>query len=119
MNAGWPGSVLDLAAQPMDVDVDRARLARVVVAPDLLEQLVAGEDLAGVSDQEREQLERLGLDRQDLAVAQQSVAAEVGLDPPEVDDRRRRHPTATAARTGGTGPGCGPSARAGENGFVT
>ena len=73
----------------MDVDVDRARLAGVVVAPDVLEQLVAGEDLARMAEQEREQLERLRLDRQDLAVAQEPVAAEVGLDAPEVDDRGR------------------------------
>ena len=54
---------LDPAAQPVDVDVDRPRLAGVVVAPDVLEQLVAGEDLARMPDQERQQLERLGLDR--------------------------------------------------------
>src|SRR5688500_1380394 len=80
---------LDPAAQPVDVDIDRARLAAVVVAPHVLEQLVAGEDLAGMTDQEGEQLERLRLDRDDLAVAQQSVAAEIRLDRPEIDDSRR------------------------------
>src|SRR6476620_6828770 len=46
----------DLAAKPVDVDVDRPRLAGVVVAPDALQQLVAGEDLAGMTDQEGEQV---------------------------------------------------------------
>ncbi len=55
--------ILDVAAQPVDVDVDRARLAGVVVAPDTLQQLVAREHLARVAQQEREQLERLRLDR--------------------------------------------------------
>ena len=48
----------------------RPRLARVVVAPDALEELVAGEHLALVAEEEREQLERLRLDRHRLAVAQ-------------------------------------------------
>ena len=74
MNAGVPGSRLDAAAQPMDVDIDRARLAPVVIAPDVLEQLVAREHLARVTDQERQQLERLWLDGQHLAVAQQAMA---------------------------------------------
>ena len=71
------------------MDVDRPGLAGVVVAPDLLEQLVAGEDLARVSDEEREQLERLRLDRDGDPVAQQPPAAEVRLDRPEIDDRGR------------------------------
>src|SRR6187401_2910903 len=83
----WIG--LDPAAQPMDVDVDRARLATVVVAPYVLEQLVAGEDLARVADQEGEQLECLRLDRDDLPVTEQPMAAEIGLDRPEIDDGRR------------------------------
>ena len=88
MNVGCRGVVLERRAQPVDVDVDRPRLARVVVAPDVLEQLVAGEHLARVAEEEREQLERLRLDRQRLAVAQEAVAGEVDLDPAEVDDRR-------------------------------
>ena len=74
----------------MDVDVDRPRLAGVVVAPDVLEELVARERLARVAEQEREELERLRLDRQRLAVAQQPMAGEVDLDAAEVDDRRPR-----------------------------
>ena len=73
----------------MDVDVDGACLPGVVVAPHPLEQLVAAEHLAGVPDEERQQLERLGLERHDLAVAQEPVAGHVGLHGAEVDDTRR------------------------------
>ena len=52
--------LLDVAPQPVDVDIDRAGLAGVVVAPDAFQQLVAAEHLAGVAQQERQQLERLG-----------------------------------------------------------
>src|SRR5439155_9905304 len=48
-----------LGPQPADVDVDRARAAVVVVAPDLLQQLGAGEDPAGVLREELDQLELL------------------------------------------------------------
>src|SRR3954452_18690196 len=75
-----PGVGLDPASQPVDVDVDRPRLAAVVVAPHVLEQLVTGEDLARMAQEEREQLERLGLDRDDRAVAQQAMTAKVCLD---------------------------------------
>src|SRR5918994_7882699 len=80
---------LDLAAEPVDMDIDCARLAGVVVPPDALEQLVAGEDLPGMADEEGEELEGFGLHRDDLAVAEQPVAAEVRLDRSKVDDRRR------------------------------
>ena len=71
------------------MDVDGPRLARVVVAPDALEELVAGEHLALVAEEEREQLERLRLDGHGLAVAQQPVAGEVHLHPAEPDGLRR------------------------------
>src|ERR671913_217495 len=66
---GCRGVLLQLAAEPVHVDVDGPRLARVVVAPDALEELVAREHLALVAEQEREQLEGLRLDRHRLAVA--------------------------------------------------
>ena len=68
---GMAGVRLDLRAQPVDVDVDRPGLAAVVVAPHMLEQLVASGDLTRVPDEERERLEGLRLDRQDLAVAEE------------------------------------------------
>ncbi len=69
----------------MNVDVDRARLAGVVVAPHPLEQLLAAEHLTGIADQEREQLERLWLDGQRLAVAQDLVASQIHSNPSEID----------------------------------
>jgi hypothetical protein len=82
--------VLDLAAQPVDVDVDRARLAGVVVAPHVFQQLVTGEDLARVTHEERQELEGLGFDRQRFAVAQQPMTGDVRLDAAQVDRGRRR-----------------------------
>ena len=49
----------ELGPQPAHVDVDRAGATEVVVAPDLLEQLRAGEDPARVLREELEQLELL------------------------------------------------------------
>ena len=49
----------ELGPQPADVDVDRAGAAEVVVAPDLLQQLRAGEDPARVLGQVLQQLELL------------------------------------------------------------
>ena len=49
----------ELGPQPADVDVDGARAAVVVVAPDLLEQLGAGEDPARVLGEVLEELELL------------------------------------------------------------
>ena len=88
------GSSSISAAQPVDVDVDRAGLARVVVAPDLLEELVAGEDLARVTDEEREQLEGLGLDRHGRPSRRRRWPAQVDLDPARGRRRRAARPTA-------------------------
>ena len=72
---------------------------RVVVAPDVLEQLVAGEHLARVAEQEREQLERLGLERHGSPSRRTRWPGEVHLDAPEVDERRRlRSAAACSAR---------------------
>src|SRR5436305_1636009 len=63
------GFLLDLGAQPLDVDVDQPGVRGVPVTPDLLEQMLAGEHLTGLSGQGGEQveLERCQLDR--LAIA--------------------------------------------------
>ena len=54
---GALGVVLDLGAQPLDVDVDEAGVTGVAVAPDLLEQHLAGEDLPRLARQGDEQVE--------------------------------------------------------------
>ena len=119
MKAGWPASSsIWLRSQWTWTSTVRVS-PRVVVAPDVLEQLVAGEDLARVADQEREQLEGLGLDRQHLAVAQQPVAAEVGLDGGRGRSTAGGPSIATPAPTGGTWPGSGPESSRRLNGLVT
>src|SRR4029077_12791839 len=57
----------ELGPQSPDVDVDRARAAEVVVTPDLLQQLGAGEDPAGMLGEELEQLEFLEGEVEDAA----------------------------------------------------
>ena len=47
---------LDLLAQPRDVDVDGPRRRHRVVAPDLVEQFLAGERRAAVLDEVAQQL---------------------------------------------------------------
>src|SRR5690348_5892327 len=68
-HAAYQGFVFGakLGPQPPDVDVDRARAAEVVVAPDLLQQLGAGEDPAGMLGEELEQLEFLDGEVEDAA----------------------------------------------------
>ena len=74
----------------MDVDIDGPRLAGIVVAPDALEKLVTSERLARMAEQECQELDRLRLDRDRLAVAEQAVTGEVDLDPTEIDDGGQR-----------------------------
>ncbi len=71
----------DLGTQPVDVDVDGARLADILVTPDAFEQLLAAEYLAGVADEEGQQVEGFRLYRPGLAVAKQPVAGHVDLRP--------------------------------------
>ena len=66
------------------MDVDRAGLAGVVVPPDVLEQLVAGERLARMTEEKRQELERLRLDRDRLPVAEKAMPGQIDLDPAEI-----------------------------------
>ena len=70
----------------------------VVIAPDLLQELVAADDLAGVAHEEREEVEDLRLHRDLAPVAEHPVAGEVDLDRPEIDDRRQRRARRLARR---------------------
>src|SRR3954469_24858949 len=75
---------LELAAQVGDEDLDRVRRRERVVAPDLLEQALAGHDDALVAHEELEQLE-LALGQLDRALAAENlvrvwVELEVGTD---------------------------------------
>ena len=74
--------------------------------------------LARVADEEREELERLRLDRDRPAVAQEPVTGEVDLDAAEVDEGRQR-PTAALLARAGRAPGSAPVSSRRLNGFVT
>src|SRR5665647_2421452 len=57
---GILGVVGELLSQVSYIDVDRAGVADVLVAPDLLHQPLAGQDDAGVGRQHQQQVELLG-----------------------------------------------------------
>ena len=95
---GVLGVVLDLRAQPLDVDVDEPGVTGVAVAPDLLEQHLAGEDLPRLAREGDEQVELERRQRERLAVALDRVAGDVDL---EVADRRAAR--APARRRGAAG----------------
>src|SRR3954447_11586938 len=64
---------LELGAQPLHVDVEGLGVPDVVRAPEPVDQLSAGEDAAGVAQEQLEQLEllqrqplRLAVDRDDV-----------------------------------------------------
>ena len=88
----------ELGAQPPHVDVDGAGAAEVVVAPDLLQQLGAGEDPARVLGEVLEQLE--------LLVGEvERAAAELGRVAVLVDDQLAGLGDAAVGAVGGGGGG--------------
>ena len=79
---GFVDVVLELRAQLVDEVVDRARRAVVVEAPDLVEDLVAGEDAPAVLDQVLEQVELAARALLRRAVDDELLAREVDLQVP-------------------------------------
>src|SRR4051794_27353602 len=71
---------LDLGPQPLDVHVDQPGVGGVPVAPDLLQQHLAGEDLAGFAGQRDQQVELQRGERDLLAVADHLVRGHVDGD---------------------------------------
>ena len=71
---------LDLLPQLRDEVVDRARGRRFLVAPDLVEDLLARHDLSGVRDEVAEQIEFARRELDALAGAVRLVGAEIDLD---------------------------------------
>ena len=55
------GVFLQFLAEPADMDIHGACVADVIVTPDVMQQLVAGENCPTVAHEIREQLELLGL----------------------------------------------------------
>src|SRR3989304_5938756 len=78
---------LDLPAEVRDVRVARARVADVGALPEVLHDLVAGEDLAGPLGEEAEQLELRGREADGLPVDRDRVAREVDPDAADVERR--------------------------------
>ena len=77
-----PRNRLDFLAQPGDVDVDGARRRHRVVAPDLVEQLLAGQRRAAVLDEVAQQLELARRQLERLAVPGDLGLAEVDATSP-------------------------------------
>jgi hypothetical protein len=63
--------------------VGKVRLLHERPRPDLLQQLLFGDEMAGAADQRRQQIERLRRKRDCLSVAQQSVLRRVEPVRPE------------------------------------
>src|SRR6266487_3036475 len=88
--------VLDLLADPLHVHVEGLRVAHVVVAPDLLDQELAGQQAAAPSEERLEQLELLRGERHQPLSDPDLMLRDVHLDRPPaqhlVRRRRRLHP---------------------------
>src|SRR5690349_8166420 len=85
---GIDGVGLDLGPEPPDRDVDEARVAEIVVAPDPVEELVAGQDLAGSLGELYEEVELRPGERDVLAVPADGATREVDREAAEVERRR-------------------------------
>src|SRR4051795_1391150 len=87
---------LELAPQVRDEDLDRVRRRERVVAPDLLQEALAGDDDALVAHEVLEELE-LALGELDLALAALDLVR-VGVQRQVGDDERRAAPRGPAAQ---------------------
>src|ERR1700730_3267015 len=67
--AGVGRVFFQLLAQPAHMDIDGARISRVVITPYVVEQLVAGQNRASIAYKVGQQIELFGLEFQFLAAA--------------------------------------------------
>jgi hypothetical protein len=74
------GIVVELFAQAADVDVQGLRRAEPVRVPDLVDQALAGDDRAGVLDQEPQQVELLAAELQLLAAKNRTPPGRIHPD---------------------------------------
>ena len=73
----WVG--LDLLPEPTDVYIHSARIAGIVIAPDFVQELLSGEDLALVLRQENQKVELLAVQVERGAAQGCLVAGQVNL----------------------------------------
>src|SRR6185369_14610759 len=97
---GFLGRSLDLLPQLRHEVVDRARRRRLLIAPDLVEDLLARDDLAGVRDQVAEQIELARGEVDPLPAAVRLVRAEIDLDVADAARLEARRPNAGAPEHG-------------------
>src|SRR3954453_1453880 len=76
---------LDLLAQAPDVDGDGAGVAVELEVPDLVEELLAREDLAGMAGEEEEEVELAGGQVERHAVAPDIAPARIDAQRPEAE----------------------------------
>ena len=70
---------LDLGAQALNVDIDQARVGGVLIAPHLLQKLLATENPPGLARQGHQELELQGCERNQLLPAVDLVAGDVNI----------------------------------------
>src|SRR5262245_49458388 len=94
------GVVVQLPAERRDVHIEGAGRAVVVLVPDLVHEALAGHDVAGVGDQQREDAELLRRELDLLVVPPRPVRVAVDADAVDVDDLRGRRETEPDADPG-------------------
>src|SRR5262249_57639521 len=91
---------LDLLPQLRHEVVDRSRRRRLFVAPHLIENLLARDDLTGVREQIAQQIELAGGEIDAVAAPMRLVRAEIDLDVADAAGLEARRPAAGAAQHG-------------------
>src|SRR5580704_7342128 len=82
---GLLGIRLDLAAQPIDVGVDGARLDLDFVAPDPAQQFSAAHDLSGTRCEQRQEVELRQRQHHFLTIAEHLTAPEIDGESGELE----------------------------------
>src|SRR3954469_1542694 len=97
---GFVGRTLDLLPELRHEVVDGARGRRLLVAPDLIQDLLAGDDLAGVRDEIPQQVEFPGREVDPLTGTVRLVSAEIDFDVADAAGLQPGRPAAGATKDG-------------------
>ena len=76
---------LDLFPQPMHMNVNGSTATGEVVSPDLLEKLIATEDVARIASEEQQEIELFGLEGHCGPIASQLTTRRIDHVPAELD----------------------------------